>query len=236
MVSGLRVVAAPREWPLSGPVAPERVAFLIVDMQVDFLNDTGWLANIGFDVAALQGIVPVIAGLLEAARDAGLHIVHTRQGNAADLSDLPPVRMRQRRIRTESTAGVGLVRGSDGWQFVAEVAPRPGELVIDKLGFSVFAGTDLTTRLAEFEVEALVITGVTTNVCVLATLLDAVDRGFDCLVVTDAIAAPSAATTEAVLEILRAEDGLFGAMAPARALQLTLRSAAAGVRANTKTG
>jgi nicotinamidase-related amidase len=214
----LSVDASPWSWPVTGPAAPETVALLVIDMQHDFVDDDGWFARMGLDVKLVQAAVPVVGAVLEAARAAGVTVVHTRQGNAPDLSDLPAARLEQGRrnghpIGVDGPLGRGLIRGEPGFAIVPELAPVAGELVVDKTAHSAFWGTDLDARLAALGVQNLVICGVTTNVCVLSTLYSAVDRGFSCLLVTDAVAAVSVETNESVLDLVRYQGGLLGCLA-----------------------
>jgi biuret amidohydrolase len=218
-MSDLVVVESdPWPWPITGPAPPASIALLVIDVQHDFVDDDGWFARMGLDVSLVQAAVPVVASVLAAARAAGVTVVHTRQGNAPDLSDLAAARLEQGRrvghpIGVEGPLGRGLIRGEPGFEIVPALAPEPGEIVIDKPAHSAFWGTDLDAQLAERSVQNLVICGVTTNVCVLSTLYSAVDRGFSCLLVTDAIAAVSEATNESVLDLIRYQGGLLGCLA-----------------------
>jgi len=218
--------ASPHAWPVTGPVAFDAFALVVVDMQVDFVEPGGWLERIGVRVASMQAVVEPIARLLEAARAAGACVVHTRQGNAADLSDLPPARRAVRGLRNDGddVEQPGLARGSAGWQIVDALAPLPGELIVDKLGFSAFAGTALAADLRERGITALAICGVTTNVCVLATLYAAVDEGFDCVLVTDAVAADEPVITAQTVAVIRHEGMLFGARTTVEDLVRALRA------------
>jgi nicotinamidase-related amidase len=221
--NAVMIDAEPWAWPLLGPAAPRTVALLVIDMQRDFVEDEGWFAGMGFDVSALQAAVPVIAALLDAARAAGLVVVHTRQGNAPDLADLPAVRLEQGRrnghpIGQPGPLGRGLVRGEPGYEIVAGLMPAAGELVVDKPAHSAFWCTQLGEDLERLGVEHLIITGVTANVCVLSTMLAAVDRGYSTLLVSDAIASVSTATTESVLDLVRYQGGLFGCVTTAEAM------------------
>jgi nicotinamidase-related amidase len=214
----VQVPAEPWSWPLLGPVAPSKLALVVIDMQHDFVDDDGWFGAMGFDLTGIRAVVPAIAKLLAAGRAAGMTIVHTRQGNAPDLSDLPPVRIEQGRrngnpIGTTGPRGRGLIRGEPGWEIIDELAPASSEIVIDKPGFSSFAGTNFAHQLRDRDVAGIVLCGVTANVCVLSTLLGAVDLGLDCLVVTDGIAAGTSATTCSVLDLVRYQGGLFGCLA-----------------------
>ncbi len=221
----MRVDAMPAPWPTVAALEPAKIALVVVDMQVDFVRPDGWLAEIGVPTAPMLAVVPAVASLLHAARNAGLIVVHTRQGNAADLSDLPTVRRHIRGLRNAPGTGPGLVRATPGWQIVPELAPAAGEIVIDKTGFSAFEGTDLHAQLQGRGVEAAVIVGVTANVCVLATLLGAVDRGYDCLVIPEAVAADEPGITDAVLAALDHEGALLGNRASLRAVLRGLAAA-----------
>jgi biuret amidohydrolase len=216
------VDANPWSWPITGPVPADQLALVVIDMQHDFVADDGWFAAMGFDVSALQAAVPVIAQLLAVAREAGAVVVHTRQGNAPDLSDLPRPRLEQGErnghpIGAPGALGRGLILGEPGWEIVPELTPLAGEIVVDKPAHSAFWGTDLDERLAALGVESLALCGVTTNVCVLSTLYSAVDRGFSCLLVEDAVAAVTPQTTASVLDLVRYQGGLLGCLADARA-------------------
>jgi nicotinamidase-related amidase len=231
-MSGLRVPADPYDWPILGPTEPEHVALLVIDLQHDFLSDDGWLARTaGRDVARLRDAVPGVTSLLEVARQIpGLHVVHTRQGNAPDLSDLPPTKREQSfragwGIGSTGPYGRGLIRGEPGWQIDPVAAPAPGERIVDKPGFCAFVRTDLDGWLRERDVRSLILTGVTANVCVLSTLYAAVDLGYDCLTVRDAIGGIDDKATSTVHDLIKYQGGLFGSLAPATAVRDALTEA-----------
>jgi nicotinamidase-related amidase len=195
-------------------------ALVVIDMQHDFVSPDGWFARFGFDLAPLRAIVPTIASLLASARAAGVPVIHTRQGNAPDLSDLPLARQEQGKrsgnpIGSSGPLGHGMMRGERGWHIIDELAPIDGELVVEKPGYSAFHGTTLDAELESRGIERLVLTGVTANVCVLSTLLSAVDLGYDTVVVSNAVAAVSAETLASVLDLVRYQGGLFGSLATA---------------------
>jgi nicotinamidase-related amidase len=214
----VEVEAEPWPWPLLGPADPAAVALLIIDMQVDFVRPGGWFAAHGFDLSTIQSIVPRLQELLDAARQVpGLLVVHTRQGNAPDLSDLPATKREQSHragnpFGASGPYGRGLVRGEPGWEIVAELAPIAGERVLDKPGFGAFTETDLDEWLRGRGVRSLIVTGVTANVCVLSSLYAAVDLGYDCLTLIDAIAGIEPGTLDCVSSLIRYQGGLFGAL------------------------
>jgi len=228
----LKVTAEPWDWPLLGPADAAGVALLVIDIQGDFVRPNGWFGSMGFDLTAIGRAVDVVANLLAAARNGTrVHVVHTRQGNAPDLSDLPAVKKGQGGrfgfpIGRPGPLGRGLIRGQEGWGIIAEVAPLPDERVVDKPGFSAFVGTDLDEWLRSRGIGSLIVTGVTANVCVLSTLLGAVDRGYDCLVVTDAIAGADPGTAATVCDLVRYQGGLFGCLAPAANVEAALNELA----------
>ncbi|WP_197513242.1 cysteine hydrolase family protein [Acidihalobacter aeolianus] len=194
------------------------IALLVIDMQRDFCEPGGYAAQAGLDVARLRAPIPHIARLLDAARAQGLTVVHTREGHRPDLADLTPAK-RDRCAAAGAPVGdpgpLGrlLVCGEYGQDIVDELAPLPGETVIDKPGYSAFHATDLDRHLAAAGIHRLVIAGVTTDVCVHSTLRAAVDLGYRCTTVADACAAADPALHTAALAMIRGEGGVFGAVA-----------------------
>jgi nicotinamidase-related amidase len=184
-------------------------------MQRDFLDPGGYAAAAGLDVAALRRPIPAIRRLLDAARHAGLLVVHTREGHRPDLTDCPPAKLARSR---SAGAGIGsagplgrlLVRGEPGHDIVAELYPEPGEPVVDKPGYGAFHRTDLDGILTRRGVERLVIAGVTTEVCVHSTLREAVDRGYHCILAADACASAYPDLHRAALAMVAVEGGIFG--------------------------
>ena len=191
------------------------MALLIIDMQRDFLDPAGYVAQSGVDVNILRRTIAPVRRLLAAARSANIPVVHTREGHRADLSDLTSFK---RRRAAGSGAAIGslgplgrlLVRGQPGHAIIDEVAPLPGEIVIDKPGFGAFYATDLELILRAAGVSALTIAGVTTDICVHSTLREAIDRGFDCTTVGDACAAGQPAIHDAMLHCIAGEGGILG--------------------------
>jgi biuret amidohydrolase len=190
-------------------------ALVIIDMQRDFLDPAGYIALSGVDVAPLRAIIPQAQRLLLAARRLGIKVIHTREGHRPDLSDLSPVKQRRAASSGAAIGSVGplgrlLVRGEPGHSLVDELAPVPGEPVIDKPGFGAFYATDLELILRAAGVTQLFLAGVTTDICVHSTLREAIDRGFDCVTVGDACAAGAFAIHEAMLDCIAGEGGILG--------------------------
>jgi biuret amidohydrolase len=190
-------------------------ALLIIDMQRDFLDPAGYVAQTGVDVSLLRATIAPVQRLLTAARAARIPVIHTREGHRPDLSDLNPVKQRRAAgagaaIGSQGPLGRLLVRGEFGHGIIDELSPLAGEVVIDKPGFGAFYSTDLELILRGLGVSALIIAGVTTDICVHSTLREAVDRGFECTVVADACAAGDPAVHRAMLDCIAGEGGILG--------------------------
>lgn len=199
-------------------LTPARTALLVIDMQRDFLLPEGYAAQAGLDIAPLVATIRPIEKLLAVGRKAGLLIVHTREGHLPDLSDCPPYKLERSRragaeIGSKGPLGRLLVRGEVGHDFVQTVRPLEQEIVIDKPGYSAFAHTGLHQVLTRRGIETLIMTGVTTEVCVSSTLRAAVDLGYRCITVGDACASGDPALHKAALAMIAVEGGIFGEIA-----------------------
>jgi nicotinamidase-related amidase len=189
-------------------------ALLIIDMQRDFLEPGGFGAALGNDVGLLRSAIAPTRRVLRACRAAGMLVVHTREGHRPDLSDLAPAK----RTRGRLTTGIGdvgpmgriLVRGEPGHDIVPELAPEPGEPVVDKPGKGAFHATDLEAMLRSRGIARLVVCGVTTEVCVNTTVREANDRGFDCLVLEDCTGSYFPEFQQAGIAMIKAQGGIFG--------------------------
>ncbi|KAK5729080.1 hypothetical protein LTR15_002221 [Elasticomyces elasticus] len=209
--------------PYAFKFEPERTALLIIDMQRDFLEPNGFGAiQCGNDeiFREVRKIVPKSMQVLSAARELGLHVLHTREGHKPDLSDLPPSK-RLRQVSAPSghhTVAIGdqgpmgrlLTQGEYGHDFIDEMKPFPGEVVIDKPGKGSFWNTTLHRELLARGVTHLLIAGVTTECCVNATFREASDRGFECCLLTDCTSGFELNFVSKTIEMLCSYDGLFG--------------------------
>ena len=191
-----------------------RSALLIIDMQRDFLEPGGFGAMLGNDVSELRRTIEPSRRLLAAWRAAGLLVIHTREGHRPDLTDLPPAKKERGKgklsIGDAGPMGRILVRGEPGHDIIAELAPMPGEPVIDKPGKGAFFATDLQAVLQNRGISQLVVTGVTTEVCVHTTVREANDRGYECLVLEDCCGSYFPEFHAMALKMITAQGGIFG--------------------------
>jgi nicotinamidase-related amidase len=203
-------------------------ALVIIDMQRDFVEPGGFGESLGNDVGMLRPVIPVLQSVLAAARSAGMLVIHTREGHRPDLSDCPPSKLTRGlpsvRIGDPGPNGRILIRGERGHDIIDELKPAPGEPVVDKPGKGAFYATDLGAMLAHRGISHLILTGVTTEVCVHTTLREANDRGFECLVLSDGVGSYFAQFQDVGLQMAAAQGGIFGWVADSAALLSELAS------------
>ena len=199
-----------------------QACLVIIDMQRDFLERGGFGAALGNEVSLLRGTIAPTRRLLDAARESGLTVIHTREGHRPDLADLPPAKKARGRL----PSGIGdpgpmgriLVRGEPGHDIIPELYPVPGEPVVDKPGKGAFHATDLDAMLRNRGITQLIVCGVTTEVCVNTTVREANDRGYECVVVEDCVGSYFPEFQEMGLRMIKAQGGIFGWVASSEAV------------------
>ncbi len=234
------LAADPYAWLWNSDWSVQNTALITIDMQTDFCCHVGYVEKMGYDLTLTRAPIAPIQGVLSAMRSKGYCIIHTRERHRPDLSDLPPNKRRRSRqmgagigdvgpcgkilIRRESgwniigkltppDCGEAHLRGNrSGWNIIGKLTPLPREIILDKPGKGSFYATDLELILRTRGISDLILTGITTDVCVCTTVRDANDRGFECLVLEDCCAATDLGNHLAALKMIKMQGGVFGAV------------------------
>ncbi|MBR2687717.1 MAG: cysteine hydrolase [Aquamicrobium sp.] len=211
------ISAQPFDFPYDGNLSASSTALVVIDLQEDFLSNTGYFAKSGYDPSPLRAILPTVNKLIVAARAAGVRVIHTRQGYRGDMADMTPYeKWRRKRNGLEGTQV--LLRSSPGFQIVKDIDVRDEDIIVDKTCNGAFTYTDFEHVLRAQGISHLLFSGCTTDVCVHTTLREACDRNFQCLTISDACASGDQYAHEAALHMVTVENGIFGTIADSAAV------------------
>jgi nicotinamidase-related amidase len=212
-----------------------RTAFISVDMQVDFCGPKGYVDVMGYDLGLTSAPIKPIMYVLETIRNGtDIKVVHTREGHLPDLSDAPYNKILRSKI-IGNGVGIGdtpkgglgrlLIRGEKNWDIIDDVYPIPGEYIIDKAGKGAFGQSNLPLILRNLGITHLVITGITTDVCVHTIMREANDNGYWCLLLKDGTGATDYDNYHAAIKQIKMQGGVFGWVSDSRRFVRAVKSA-----------
>lgn len=220
----VQVPATAYNFPCSGNLKGSETAVVVIDMQVDFCAEGGWVGASTPSLALMREPIEPIARVIAAARAFGMTIIYTREGHRPDGSDLTKVKQFRSRLAWDG-AGVGdltpagrvLIRGEPGHGIIPELAPLPQDPIIDKVGSGCFYATEMEHILRSRGITNLIFVGVTTECCVHTSLREASDRGFDNLLLEDCTAAVTYELRDMAISMIRDPSTLFGTVSTSEA-------------------
>ena len=204
--------AHPFDWPYDRRIDPARMALLAIDLQHDFVSPQGYFARMGYSPNTLRAVIPNVNRIAKSMRRAGALVVHTRQGYRTDRADMTPYEFWRRNRNGLADSDV-LLRGQPGFEIDGDVEVSLDDVVVDKTTNGAFTYTDLEHVLGARGITHLILTGITTDVCVHSTLREACDRNYQCLTVSDACASGDSEMHAAAIRMVSVENGIFGVVA-----------------------
>ena len=196
-----------------------RTAFISIDMQTDFCGQKGYVDVMGYDLTLTEAPIEPIKNVLDAVRGTDIQVIHTREGHKPDLSDAPFNKILRSKIIGDGVGigetpegGLGrlLTRGEPNWDIHDDLYPLDGEHVVDKAGKGAFGSSTILMLLKNLGVTHLVISGITTDVCVHTILREANDFGYWCVTLKDATGATDYGNYEAAIKSIKMQGGVFG--------------------------
>jgi nicotinamidase-related amidase len=200
--------------PYPYPLPENKPCLIIIDMQRDFMEPGGFGESWGNDVSLVRTIIEPLQKLLATCRELGIPVVHTREAHSPDLSDCPAAKINRGNsaLKIGDTGPMGriLVSDSAGNEIIPELAPIDGELELIKPGKGAFYNTSIEQHLVQLGCTHLIMTGVTTEVCVQTTMREANDRGYECLLVEDCTESYFPEFKRATIDMMTAQGGIVG--------------------------
>ena len=217
-------------WPYDGPWATSSAALIVVDMQEDFLHPDGWFAITGGDPSLLRSAISPVARAIALARAHGMFVCYTIEAHRPDLADVPANKLWRSQRLGHAIGEVGrlgrhLIQGEAGTSICSELTPNGDEPIVLKPGKSAFIGSNFDQILRNRDIRNLIFVGITTDGAVQCTLRDANDRGYECLILTDATASDVLADHVDQIQTLALAGGHYGSIADLARLGAALDAA-----------